>query len=110
EIDGVRPPTSGQTRSFELMNVPGDQLQTVEIKRTPTAKDEADGIAGVISIESRAVPEEPTLEVTGAVGGEDTIDAENYRASIFAGQEFNNNFGASFAFNYDQRTITKIKD
>lgn len=110
EVNGVRPPTSGQTRSFELMNIPGDQLEKVEIKRTPTARDEADGIAGVISIETRAVPEAPTLELAGAVGGEDTIDAENYRASVFGGQAFNENFGASFAFNYDQRTITKIKD
>jgi outer membrane receptor protein involved in Fe transport len=110
EVDGVRPPTSGQTRSFELMNVPGEQLQTVEIKRTPTARDEADGIAGVISIETRAVPETPTLEVTGAVGGENEIDASNYRTSVFAGQQFTDNFGASGAFNYDQRTITKVKD
>lgn len=110
EVDGVRPPTSGQTRSFELMNVPGEQLQTVEIKRTPTAKDEADGIAGIIAIETRAVPEDPTLELIGAIGGENTIDAGNYRGSLFAGQEFNDSFGASAAFNYDQRTITKIKD
>jgi outer membrane receptor for ferrienterochelin and colicins len=110
EVDGTRLPTSGQNRSFELMNMPGNQLEKVEIKRTPTAKDEADGIAGIISVETRSVPDTPTLEVAGAMGGTNTIDAGNYRASVFGGQEFTESFGGSFAFNYDHRTITKIKD
>jgi outer membrane receptor protein involved in Fe transport len=110
EIDGIRLPTSGQTRAFELMNVPGGQLDEVEIKRTPTAKDEADGIAGIINVKTRGVPQEATLQMRGAVGGTGTIDGKNHQASIFAGGPLTPEVGGAFGFSFDEREITKIKD
>ncbi len=110
EIDGVRLPTSGQGRAFELMNVPGSQLETVEIKRTPTAKDEADGIAGIVNVKTRGVPETATLQMSAAAGGTDTIDGDNHQGSLFAGSELTPELGAAFGITYDQREITKIKD
>ncbi|GAB4178225.1 MAG: hypothetical protein OHK0024_16220 [Thalassobaculales bacterium] len=110
EVDGVRPPSSGQSRVFELMNVPGDQLQKVEIRRTPTARDEADGIAGVIAVETRGVPAQPTLDVTVAGGLETATDQLGSRASVYAGRRFSEGFGGVVAVNRDQRTIAKVKD
>lgn len=110
EIDGVRPPNAGQSRVFELMNLPGDQLEAVEIRRTPTARDEGDGIAGVIAVETRGVPDAPTVAVTGALGGVDGLDGAGRRLSAFAGGMLNPGFGVAGGISLDQRTITKVKD
>jgi len=110
ELDGMRLPTSSQSRSYELMNMPGFEVESITIHRTPTAKQEADGIAGTIAVETRPIPEEFTAEGQIAIGGRDAINAQNRNGAVYMGSKASETLGFAAAVSYDDREIVKIKD
>lgn len=110
DFDGIQLPSSGQSRTFELMNLPSFVVQDVQILRVPTAEYEADGVAGRIAVNTRAIPDKPTGEARFAAGGVDALDAGNLQGAIAYGGRLNERFGGFGALNVDRREITKIKD
>jgi len=109
EIDGVQLSSGGQGRAFELMNMSSLMVDTVTIQRNPTAEAEGDGIAGRVSIRTRALPERSFVEGFGALGDTDRMGTNNRQAGFSFGHRFNEGFGVLGALSYDDRTITKIK-
>lgn len=109
QIDGVQLPSSGQTRTFELMNLPASLFDNIAIIRNPTAEYEADGLAGRVALTSRRLGDKPELNGRVAFGGVDEIDASTGQASLAYGSKLNEHFGMIGAVNFDRRTITKTK-
>ena len=110
EVNGVQLPSSSQSRSFELMNLPAFLVQDIAIIRNPSAEYEGDGIAGRIAVTTRSIPHAPTLEVRGAFGGVNDQWQEHRQASLGYGQRLYNRFGFMGAVNCDRRLILKVKD
>lgn len=110
EFDGIQLPSSGQSRTFELMNLPSFVVQDVKILRVPTAEYEADGVAGRVVIDTRGIPDKPMGEARFATGGVNDLDAGNNQGAIAYGGKLNSHFGGFGALNVDRRTITKTKD
>jgi outer membrane receptor protein involved in Fe transport len=111
EIDGLQLPAGSSSRSVELMNIPSFLLQDVSIIRNPGAENEADGIAGRISLSTLAVPNRSGVEAKGALGRPaDFVGGRNAQGSIVAAHRFSESFGAVAGISVDQRRITKLKD
>lgn len=109
QMDGIQLPSSGQTRTFELMNLPASLFDNISIIRNPTAEYEADGLAGRISLTSRQLPNEPQFDGRLAIGGEDKLETDTGNASLTYGGKMSEDFGVLGSVNFDQRTITKTK-
>jgi outer membrane receptor for ferrienterochelin and colicins len=110
EVNGVQLPSSSQSRSFELMNLPSFLVNDITIIRNPSAEYEADGISGRIAVNTRNIPSVPTFEARAAFGGVNEHWQDNWQASVGYGQRFHERFGIMGAVNYDRRLIMKEKD
>jgi outer membrane receptor protein involved in Fe transport len=111
QINGVQLPGAAQSRSFQLMNIPGFLLDEVAIIRNPDAATEADGIGGRISLRLRALPPTDATEVRAAFGGRDTLyDGQHFTASGLLARRFDDGFGVIGAVSLDRRQIEKVKD
>lgn len=113
QINGVQLPTSSQTRSFEVMNLPSFLLGDVTIIRNPSAEYEGDGIAGRIALTTRPIPDTFTVEGSAGIGGAGSVRGSHLDgqiATLGMGGKVNDRFGMLGAVAFDRRTITKEKD
>jgi len=111
QVDGITLPSGTQSRSLQLLNMPGFLLDEVTIIRNPGADTDTDGIAGRVSLRLRALPPADANEVRLAAGGRDSLfDGHHFIANALVARRFSENFGAMGAVTYDRRQIARVKN
>jgi hypothetical protein len=109
-VEGIPIPDGGEKREFNLDRLPNTFVDAVKIYRLRRAEMEADGLAGVIDIKLRPIPDKRTIDVVGSYGGLDSIHNDSHLASILYGDRFNPNFGAVIGAAHSRVAGAKEKD
>lgn len=109
EFDGLQLPGGGEKREFQVNRISPFAVGEVMILRNATAEYESDGIAGRVTADLRAIPEQFQLDFKGMAGGIDTIDGEQRAASLAVGNRFNDQFGFNLFLDYNRFPLTKNK-
>ena len=114
-VDGITIPSPEPTvRQVRLDVLPSDLVEAVELNKTLSANQDADGIGGSVNLRTKEAGEQPTLNFFGN-GGYTNI--ENGRASYGAGGTVGKRFGATkrlgllgnVAYDYNGRGIDNIQ-
>jgi outer membrane receptor protein involved in Fe transport len=93
-VDGIPIPDGGEKREFNLDRLPNTFVDAVTVYRLRRAEMEADGLAGVIDVKLRPIPNNRAFDVVGSYGGLEGGRSDSHLASILYGERFNPNFGA----------------
>ena len=68
-INGVNVPSvEGVVRNIKLDAVPADLVERIEVLKTLSASQDADGVGGTVNLVTRIAGEKPTYEVSGMGG------------------------------------------
>jgi TonB-dependent receptor len=114
-VDGVTLPSPEPTvRQVRLDVLPSDLIEAVELNKTLSANQDANGIGGSVNLRTKEAGETPTLNLYGD-GGRTNI--ENGRASYGFGGTVGKRFGlkkrfgilANGAYDYNGRGIDNIQ-
>ena len=114
-VDGITIPSPEPTvRQVRLDVLPSDLVEAVELNKTLSANQDADGIGGSVNLRTKEAGEQPTFNFFGN-GGYTNI--ENGRASYGAGGTVGKRFGATrrlgllgnVAYDYNGRGIDNIQ-
>ena len=109
-VEGIPIPDGGEKREFNLDRLPNTFVDAVKVYRLRRADMEADGLAGVIDLKLRPIPDKRTIDVVGSYGGLDSIHNDSHLASIVFGDRFNSNFGAVIGAAHSRIAGAKEKD
>jgi TonB-dependent receptor len=97
-INGVNTPSpEGAVRNIKLDAVPSDLVERIEVFKTLSANQDADGIGGTVNLVTRSAGEKPTLSF-GGTGGYNPIQGGLPRGG-FDGT-FGKRFGVSKKFGF----------
>jgi TonB-dependent receptor len=104
-INGVNVPSpEGWTRTIKLDAMPADLVESIEVNKTLSANQDADGIGGSVNLVTRTASDTPTLILEG-IGGYNPILNGRY-SHVFdgtVGQRFGKDkkLGVIFSGSYD---------
>ena len=114
-VDGITIPSPEPTvRQVRLDVLPSDLVEAVELNKTLSANQDADGIGGSVNLRTKEAGDQPTINFFGN-GGYTPI--ENGRASYGTGGTLGKRFGATKrlgilangAYDYNGRGIDNIQ-
>lgn len=114
-VDGITIPSPEPTvRQVRLDVLPSDLIEAVELNKTLSANQDADGIGGSVNLRTKEAGDQPTVNLYGN-GGYTNI--ENGRASYGLGGTLGKRFGATKrlgilgngAYDYNGRGIDNIQ-
>jgi outer membrane receptor protein involved in Fe transport len=113
-VNGIPIPDGGEKREFNLDRMPTGMVGEVEVIRNRTAEYEADGLAGVININTRPIPEEFTAELDLGYGflEPDGFDADHTAAGVASatvGGRAGEHAGLLGSLSYNRLPISKDK-
>lgn len=113
-VNGIPIPDGGEKREFNLDRMPVGMVEKVEVIRNRTAEYEADGLAGVINIETRPIPEDFAAELDLGYGflDADGFDADHTAAGLASGTlggRLGEHFGLQGNLSYNRLPISKDK-
>lgn len=81
-IDGVTIPSpEAAIRQVNLATIPADMIQSIELNKTLSANQDADGIGGSVNLVTKMAGERPTFNM-GATLGETPIEGTRYVGQI----------------------------
>ncbi|NOR72083.1 MAG: TonB-dependent receptor [Methylomarinum sp.] len=109
EFDGLQLPGGGEKREFQVNRISPFAIGELKILRNATAEYESDGIAGRITADLRAIPDQFKLDFKGMAGGIDTIDGEQRAVSLAVGDRYNDRFGFNLFLDYNRFPLEKRK-
>src|SRR6267143_1827525 len=97
-VNGVNMPSpEGAVRNIKLDAVPADLVERIEVFKTLSASQDADGVGGIVNLVTRTAGERPFYAV-GGTGGYNPIQ-NGYGRGGFSGT-FGNRFGGSKKFGF----------
>ncbi len=92
-IDGVTIPSpESNVRQVMLATIPADMVQSIELNKTLSANQDADGIGGSVNMVTKMAGEAPTFNAISTLG---MSPIENDRYMGLAGFTLGKRFGAS---------------
>ena len=114
-IDGVTIPSpESNVRQVILATIPADMVQSIELNKTLSANQDADGIGGSVNMVTKMAGEAPTFDAISTLG---MTPIENDRYMGLAGFTVGKRFGASkrwgvilgASYDYNGRGINDIE-
>jgi TonB-dependent receptor len=114
-IDGVTVPSpESAIRQVNLATIPSDMVQSIELNKTLSANQDADGIGGSVNLVTKMAGEEPTLSF-GSTLGMTPIEGDRYVGKLDT--TIGKRFGASkrwgvimgAGYDYNGRGINDIE-
>ncbi len=114
-IDGVTIPSpESNVRQVILATIPADMVQSIELNKTLSANQDADGIGGSVNMVTKMAGEAPTFDAISTLG---MTPIENDRYMGLAGFTLGKRFGASkrwgvilgASYDYNGRGINDIE-
>jgi TonB-dependent receptor len=114
-IDGVTIPSpESNVRQVILATIPADMVQSIELNKTLSANQDADGIGGSVNMVTKMAGEAPTFDAISTLG---MSPIENDRYMGLAGFTLGKRFGASkrwgvimgASYDYNGRGINDIE-
>ena len=98
-------PTLAQNLTQALKSIPADQIQSVEVITTPSAKDDGEGTAGIINI---VLKKEMRRNVNGHIGASGGNRASELTSALgFRREKFSINVAASAGGWYEPDQLTR---
>jgi TonB-dependent receptor len=106
-IDGVTVPSpESAIRQVNLTTIPSDMVQSIELNKTLSANQDADGIGGSVNLVTKKAGEQPTFTI-GSTLGITPIEGDRYLGKVDTtlGQRFRNDkrlgliMGAEYDYN-----------
>jgi TonB-dependent receptor len=81
-IDGVTVPSpEAAVRQVDLAAIPADMIQSIELNKTLSANQDADGIGGSVNLLTKTAGEQPTFTF-GSTLGQTPIENDRYMGSL----------------------------
>jgi outer membrane receptor for ferrienterochelin and colicin len=108
-IDGIALPDGGEKREFNLDTIPAAWVDSVEVVRGRRADMDADGIAGIIEVKLRDIPETPEWEMKLGVGKSDN-GVGLYDLALVGGGMVDASIGGQFGLTSARNTNGKTKE
>jgi len=114
-VDGITIPAPEPTvRQVRLDVIPSDMIEAVELNKTLSANQDADGIGGSVNLRTKEATEQPTINLYGNGGYTNIL---NGRGSYATGGTIGKRFGATkrfgllgnAAYDYNGRGIDNIQ-
>lgn len=114
-VDGITIPAPEPTvRQVRLDVIPSDMIEAIELNKTLSANQDADGIGGSVNLRTKEATEQPTVSLYGNGGYTNIL---NGRASYATGGTVGKRFGATkrfgllgnAAYDYNGRGIDNIQ-
>jgi len=114
-VDGITIPSPEPTvRQVRLDVLPSDLIEAIELNKTLSANQDANGIGGSVNLRTKEAGDQPTLNIYGNGG---FTNIENGRASYGLGGTVGKRFGptkklgilANGAYDYNGRGIDNIQ-
>jgi TonB-dependent receptor len=113
-VDGVHLPSPEAVRNVKLDAIPSDLVDSVEVSKTLSAKQDGDAIGGSVNLVTKSAHDEPYVSIL-AMGGYTPIDSGRWQEqySATAGQRFGKEkrlgvlFGGSWDWN--ERAIDDLE-
>ncbi|HEY6268830.1 MAG TPA: TonB-dependent receptor [Candidatus Acidoferrum sp.] len=97
-VNGVNlPSVEGVVRNIKLDAVPADLVERIEVFKTLSADQDADGIGGTVNLVTRTAGEKP-IYALGGTGGYNPIQNGNWRGGLDG--VFGKRFGVSKKFGF----------
>lgn len=107
-IDGIALPDGGEKREFNLDTIPAAWVDSVEVIRGRRADMEADGIAGIVEVKLKDIPETPKWEMKLGLGQTDS-GVGLYDAALVGGGMLNESLGGQIGLTSARNTNSKVK-
>lgn len=114
-IDGINVPSpESGVRQVKLDTVPADLVESVEVNKTLSANQDADGIGGSVNLVTRTAGDTPTISMLGEGGYTPIFDGRHAsQYGVTLGKRFRGNkkLGVigNFTYDYNGRGIDDIE-